>query len=113
MTTSLAEKLGVSTAPNIYSIEAFRNLYLNHLDVIIDTREYEMFLPTPREQYTYASNLTGFLNKKKIPLELHWFVMTLSGMTKPENFTVETQSILVPNAAYIDRLRAYYLTKNE
>lgn len=112
MSTLLADKLGVSTTPSIYSSEDFRNMFLNHVDIIITDREFEMFLPTLREHRLYSGNLTGYLNAKKIPFELHWFTMTLSGMKKPEEFDVTREAIYVPNATYIDRLRSYHLTKN-
>jgi hypothetical protein len=104
--------LMVDAGPAMYYDESFRNVLEDHMNYLRTNPSTMVLTLDPIRVYQYANDLFGLLQLYDVPLHLHFVIMRMNKLTKPNADISNFTSLLVPNATTVDMIRQSYVNLN-
>lgn len=101
----------VKTPADYTTREDYRIFIESMIPNLIRDGETRQIPVSPESGYLYRGNLTAFLLDNQVPLEDHFVVMLMNGITNPIEFNESAEFVLVPGVSTMGRLKQLYRTK--
>lgn len=107
--SSLSEK---KVNPLYYSDE-FRQLLYDHIDLIREESKRDIVKVTKGQLLRFAGNNRALFSELKIPPSLHWICAKINRIEDDHTPLINLETLIFPNASYIDRLYLKWTTKKK
>lgn len=108
---SLLDSMAVES-PDAYTLTEDYRIFVESMTGWLRTQSQDRVVSIiPETGYLYRFDLTSFLLDNKVPLEDHWLVMRVNGLTTPQEFDETVTALIVPAQELITRLKQAYRTK--
>lgn len=104
------DSLMISEGPAIYFDLGFRNVLEDHMTYLRTHGQTRDQVVDKGAAYKYEYDLFGFLSMAGIAPHLHWVVMRMNNMTSPMEFGMHNETLLVPEATVVDKIRQAHMT---
>lgn len=90
--------------------EEFKQVLEDHISVIQADPTTEVVEIEPQVAYANEGDLTAVLDHYNMPMEQHWLIMRVNGMTSPQEFRAETRTLLFPSTTTFDSILSGFRT---
>lgn len=102
------------TQPVDYSLTEDYKVFIDSLvELFKTTGEYRYVTVNPEESYVHRFDLTQFLIKNSIPIEDHYLIMRMNGITSVHEIDENRTSFIIPDQLLLSRMKQIYRTKLE
>lgn len=99
------------TYAGVLSDPTFRLTLESHRRFFLQQGNYEVHMVDDHKAYKYRYDLQGYLTSVGIPMNLHFIVMRLNGMTSPTEFNFgDHKGLLVPTQSAFSEVLSRYKT---
>jgi len=105
--------LMIASGPSIYYTDAFRHVLEDHLSLLSRDASTRVYQIDPSAAYKYEHDLFGFLSMIGVPAHAHWLVMRLNKMTSPDEFTLATPNLLLPDLGVVEKMRQSHMSSRK
>jgi hypothetical protein len=95
---------------SVYYDESFRNVIEDHMTYLRTHPRTGMRVVEPGRAYKYEADFYGLLQFYNIPAALHWTVLRMNRLTSPSEFSLDIETILVPDPDVIEHLRSSHMS---
>lgn len=104
------DNLMTTEASSIYYDDGFRHVLEDHLTYLREHASTVSLNLDASLVYMYEFDFFGLLAAYRIPVQLHWLVMRMNKLRCPTEAGLDINSILVPDATVVDRIRQSHMT---
>ncbi len=103
-------KLERDMGPDIVYSEGFKQVLEDHISVIRQDPTTEVVEIDPQVAYANEGDLTAVLDHYNMPMEQHWLIMRVNGLTSPQEYSADITTLLFPSRTTFDSILSGYRT---
>lgn len=112
MTMSINSRM-VNEGADLYYTPEWHRFIESHLHWLRKLPGNSMIAIEPADAYKYEADLQGLLQAYNVPMEYHFIVMRINGMTTLTQYSVEMTQLILPDFQQVESLRSVYVTSNK
>lgn len=87
-----------------FGLESFKNVILQHLDILMSRKENSSIDLTQQEADKWYGDFHGLLQTRGVRPHLYWIITVMNGLNCSTDYDSDFTVIVTPDTEYLDKL---------